>query len=76
MNGIKNIIDKNKFDKIVVCLDTWHMHVSGIDISNVSIVLTDFAKTIGIKNTKANPLDDLKNANDARKDRYVNLGYG
>ena len=75
-NEIKNIIDKINFDKIGVCLDTCHMHESGIDISNVDKVLTDFEKTIGIKYIKAIHLNDAKNEIGARKDRHENLGYG
>lgn len=75
-NEIKNIIDKINFDKIGVCLDTCHMHESGIDISNVDKVLADFEKTIGIKYIKAIHLNDSKNEIGARKDRHENLGYG
>ena len=52
------------------------MHESGIDISNVDKVLTDFEKTIGIKYIKAIHLNDSKNEIGARKDRHENLGYG
>ncbi|MGL4617239.1 MAG: deoxyribonuclease IV [Mycoplasmoidaceae bacterium] len=75
-NELKLIMDKIKFNKIGVCLDTCHMHESGIDITNVNKVLEEFDELIGIEYIKAIHLNDSKNKIGAKKDRHENLGYG
>ncbi|MGL5245964.1 MAG: deoxyribonuclease IV [Mycoplasmoidaceae bacterium] len=75
-NELKLIMDKIKFNKIGVCLDTCHMHESGMDITNVDKVLKEFDKLIGIEYIKAIHLNDSKNEIGAKKDRHENLGYG
>lgn len=66
---------KNK-DRIGVCLDTCHMHESGIDISNPDKVLDEFEKYLDLSYVKVIHLNDSKNPIGARKDRHENIGYG
>ncbi|MDE5545372.1 MAG: deoxyribonuclease IV [Malacoplasma sp.] len=68
--GIK---DKSR---IGVCLDTCHIHESGIDISNPDVVLKEFSKYLDISFIKVIHLNDSKNEKGARKDRHDNIGYG
>ena len=62
--------------RVGVCLDTCHIHDSGIDVSDASKVLDEFDQTIGLDRLKVVHLNDSKNVRGARKDRHANLGYG
>ena len=62
--------------RIGVCLDTCHMHESGINISNPDDVLKEFAKHLDTSFIKVIHLNDSKNEIGARKDRHDNIGYG
>ena len=66
----------NKKENIGVCLDTCHLHDSGIDISNFDEYLKSFDELIGIKYIKCVHVNDSKNERGARKDRHENFGYG
>ena len=70
VKGIKNS------ERIGVCLDTCHMHESGIDISDPDVVLNDFSKLLPTSKIKVIHLNDSKNECGARKDRHENIGYG
>lgn len=66
---------KNK-DRIGVCLDTCHMHESGIDLTNPDDVLNNFEEKLSLDYIKVIHLNDSKNKIGARKDRHENIGYG
>ncbi|RXY97024.1 deoxyribonuclease IV [Malacoplasma penetrans] len=66
---------KNK-KRIGVCLDTCHMHDSGIDISDPDQTLEEFSKYLDLSYIKVIHLNDSKNEIGSRKDRHDNIGYG
>lgn len=72
---IKNIESKKN---IGVCLDTCHLHESGLDISPSYFdeYLNLFDHKIGIDYIKVVHINDSKNPSGAKKDRHENLGYG
>ncbi len=74
---IKTIIDGVKYsNKILVCLDTCHMHDAGYDISKFDDILNDFDKIIGLKKLACIHVNDSKNERGIKKDRHANIGYG
>lgn len=75
---IRAIIDKvENQTRVGVCLDTCHVHDGGYDISSdVSSVLLEFDKIIGIDRLKAIHLNDSKNPLSAHKDRHETIGNG
>lgn len=70
---ISGVKDKTR---IGVCLDTCHMHESGIDISNSDQVLDNFLNFLSLDYIKVIHLNDSKNEIGAKKDRHENIGYG
>lgn len=77
---IKKIISlcKEK-SKIGVCLDTCHIYSAGYDIGTASAykkTMTQFEKTIGIKNLKVIHLNDSKTEFNSKKDRHASIGEG
>ncbi len=72
----KMVLGVKQKDRIGVCLDTCHMHESGIDISDPDKVLDDFEKYLSLEYIKVIHLNDSKNDIGARKDRHENIGYG
>lgn len=72
----KIILKVENKSRIGVCLDTCHIHESGIDISNPDDVLKEFSKYLDISYIKVVHLNDSKNERGARKDRHDNIGYG
>lgn len=77
-NEIQAIIERvNLQDKIGVCLDTCHIHDAGYDIvNNLSIVLEEFDKIIGLNKLKAIHLNDSMNIVGSHKDRHEKIGQG
>ena len=77
---LKKIYDLCKYKKLLgICLDTCHVFAAGYDISTkekFKKTLSEFKKTIGIKNLKAIHLNDSKTECGSRKDRHANLGNG
>ncbi|MBE6155520.1 MAG: deoxyribonuclease IV [Firmicutes bacterium] len=74
---IKNILDNIIFkDKIGVCLDTCHLHDSGIDLTTFDEYLEKFHELIGIHKIKCIHINDSLNQLGSHKDRHANLGYG
>lgn len=65
-----------KKDRIGVCLDTCHLHDSGIDIGRFEAYLKAFDEQIGIEKIGCIHLNDSKNILGSKKDRHANLGYG
>lgn len=74
--GIINILDKNIYDKVGVCLDTCHINDAGWDIGEFDKFLDEFDKSIGISKIKCIHINDSYNVVGAHKDRHANLGYG
>ena len=62
--------------QVGVCLDTCHLHDSGLDLSNVDQFLEYVDKTIGLENIYCVHLNDSKNEVGAKKDRHANIGHG
>ena len=75
---IAQIIDGVKLnEKLTVTFDTCHVHDAGYDIKNdLSGVLTQFDKTVGLDRIKVLHINDSKNPVGAHKDRHENFGFG
>lgn len=75
---IRGIIEKVKYDdKVGVCLDTCHVYDAGYDIVNdLSGVLDEFDRVIGLDRLKAIHLNDSKNPFESHKDRHEKIGEG
>lgn len=74
---IKYIIDGVKYsDKLVVCMDTCHLHDSGYDLSDFDKILDEFNDKIGLDKLAVIHLNDSKNVLGAKKDRHENIGFG
>lgn len=74
---LKYIIDRvEKQDNIGVCLDTCHLHDSGIDITAFEAYLDEFALHLSLDKIKCIHLNDSKNERGSHKDRHENIGYG
>ena len=74
---LKEIINGiNKKELIGICMDTCHMHDSGLDLTNFDEILTLFDKEIGLSYLKCIHINDSKNIIGSRKDRHENIGYG
>lgn len=64
-------------DKLSITLDTCHIHDAGYPIKeDVSGVLTEFDKIIGLDRLKVLHINDSKNDCGAQKDRHENIGFG
>lgn len=64
-------------DKLSVTFDTCHVHDAGYNIKeDLSGVLTEFDKIIGLDRIQVLHINDSKNVCGARKDRHENIGYG
>ena len=70
---INNIKDKSR---IGVCLDTCHLHDSGIDLTKFDEYLDLFDKEIGINKIGCIHINDSKNDISSHKDRHENIGFG
>jgi deoxyribonuclease-4 len=75
---IAEIMNKTKLnDKLVVCMDTCHMHDAGYDIvGDFDGVLKEFDGLVGLDRLKVLHVNDSKNPQGARKDRHENIGLG
>lgn len=74
---IKEIIDGVKYnDKLLVCLDTCHMHDAGYDVSDFDKLMKEFDETIGLDKLGCIHVNDSKNERGIKKDRHANIGYG
>lgn len=59
-----------------VCLDTCHLHDSGVDLTDFDAVLDTFDQMIGLERLLVVHVNDSKNERGAKKDRHENIGYG
>lgn len=74
---IKYIFDHCDYPNLLgVCLDTCHLHDSGVDISQFDLFLDDFDRILGIDKIKCIHINDSKNKRGLAKDRHENIGYG
>lgn len=76
IDEIKYIIDNVKNDNLGVCLDTCHLHDSGIDLKKINEYLDDFNKKIGLNKIKCIHVNDSLNEISSHKDRHANIGFG
>ncbi|HHT38842.1 MAG TPA: deoxyribonuclease IV [Mollicutes bacterium] len=76
-NELKKIIDGVEYnDKLLICLDTCHMHDAGYDMSNFEDVIKEFDKVIGLDKLGCIHINDSKNVRGSKKDRHTNIGFG
>jgi deoxyribonuclease-4 len=75
---IARIMDKvEQNDRLVVCLDTCHIHDAGYDVVNdFDGVLEQFHQIIGLDKLAVVHLNDSKNPRGAAKDRHAPVGAG
>ena len=77
MEEIKKIIEGVTYkNKIGVCLDTCHLHDSGVDLTKFDLYLDLFDKEIGLDYIKCIHINDSKNELGSHKDRHENIGFG
>ena len=75
---LARIIDGVAYNEhLSVTFDTCHVHDAGYDIKNdLSGVLIQFDKTVGLDRIKVLHINDSKNPVGAHKDRHENFGFG
>ena len=74
---LKMIIDGiNYKNRIMVCLDTCHIHDAGYDLSDFDKVLEEFDSVIGLEKLGCIHINDSKNEIGSHKDRHENIGFG
>ena len=75
---LARIIDGVTYNEhLSVTFDTCHVHDAGYNIKNdLSGVLTQFDKTVGLDRIKVLHINDSKNPVGAHKDRHENFGFG
>lgn len=69
---IKNVNSKN----LKLCLDTCHLHDSGVDISKFDEYLDKLDSKIGIEKIVCIHINDSYNEISSHKDRHANIGFG
>lgn len=74
---IKDIIDgvKEK-ERIMVCMDTCHIHDAGYDLNNFDKVIEEFDEVVGLDKLACMHINDSKNPYASHKDRHENIGFG
>lgn len=75
---LRDILDRvNLSNRLGVCLDTCHVFDGGYDIAgNLTGVLEEFDKVIGLGRLRAVHLNDTMNPLGSHKDRHQKLGEG
>ena len=74
---LKRIIEGVSYsDKVMVCLDTCHIHDAGYDVSCFDQVLDEFDSIIGLSKLACIHINDSKNDRGSSKDRHENIGFG
>jgi deoxyribonuclease IV len=66
-------------DRLGVCLDSCHLHVSGHEIRDakaLASVVDDFDRVVGLERLRCLHLNDSKTAFGSNSDRHANLGEG
>lgn len=70
---IEGIKHKNR---VMVCMDTCHIHDAGYDLNDFDKVLNEFDEVIGLNKLGCIHINDSKNPYAAHKDRHENIGFG
>ena len=74
---LQEIIDGvNNKNRVMVCLDTCHIHDAGYDLNDFDRVLKEFDEVIGLEKLGCLHINDSKNEYGAHKDRHENIGFG
>ncbi len=74
---IKQVLDGIKYNnKVMVCLDTCHLHDAGYNLDDFDKLLIQFDKLIGISKIACIHINDSKNKRGSKKDRHENIGVG
>ncbi len=74
---IKTILDGVQYkDKVMVCLDTCHIHDAGYSVHDFDATLEQFDHIIGLEKLGCLHINDSKNERGSHKDRHENIGYG
>jgi deoxyribonuclease-4 len=76
LERIKGTVSENNFG---VCLDTAHLHSSGIDLQTKKAAkkfITEFHKKIGLSHVKAIHFNDSERELGSRVDRHCTIGTG
>lgn len=77
LEHIKRIIDGVRYsDKLMVCLDTCHLHDAGYNMASFDEFLKEFDEVIGMDKIGCIHVNDSKNDISSHKDRHENIGYG
>lgn len=77
ISDIRYIIEHCKYkDRLGVCIDTCHIHDSGVDLTKFDEYLDQFDIEIGLDKILVVHVNDSKNECGAHKDRHENIGYG
>lgn len=77
LDDIAYIIEHMKYpEKIMVCLDTCHLHDAGYDMTDFDSFLKEFDEKIGIFKIGCIHINDSKNECGSHKDRHENFGCG
>ena len=77
LEHIKRIIDGVRYsDKLMVCLDTCHLHDAGYNMASFDEFLKEFDEVIGMDKIGCVHVNDSKNDISSHKDRHENIGYG
>ncbi|WP_249030268.1 deoxyribonuclease IV [Tannockella kyphosi] len=63
-------------NSLAVCIDTCHLHDSGVDLTKIDEYLADFDRIIGLERLLVVHVNDSKNELGASKDRHENIGFG
>ncbi len=75
LEEIKFLYEKTN-KRVGVCLDTCHLHDSGVSLKEFDSYLEAFDKEIGLKEIGCIHINDSKNVLGSHKDRHANIGYG
>ncbi len=67
---------KHTKKEVGVCLDTCHLHDSGVDLKEFDTYLEQFDQEIGLEHIGCIHINDSKNILASHKDRHANIGYG
>jgi deoxyribonuclease-4 len=77
LSDLKYIIEHCQYpERLGICLDTCHLHDSGVELSDLDLFLHRFDQEIGLERILVVHVNDSKNVLGAHKDRHENIGYG
>ena len=66
----------NYKNRIMVCLDTCHIHDAGYNLNDFDKILNEFDSVIGLEKLACLHINDSKNCLGSHKDRHENIGFG